>query len=707
MTTASTVEPRTIERRPRGRLRLRRPSTWVVLAAIIYLGSALYLTWPMPLHIRSQMYGQGGDAFGAVGQQQLADRAGLIPFLPGTIPSIGAPEGRAWDYPVSVATFIETGPRWVLSLVLGVVAAWNLWVVAGYLLSGLSMFLLVRRLTRSPPAALIAGWAFAFFPFSDIRGGAHVDFIQTWPLVILVWRVLELRISSTRRNGLLVAAALSLCILLNPYFWLFAGAVVGTMLVVDLVSAARAKQLLTHARAWTWALSPPIVVMMFLEAVNLTYSAGATVPNNGLSDAILYSARPLDYLIPIPGSGLLPSSNFASEYARGVAVGERGLYVGWSVLALAVVGVVITLRGRGLTRLARRDVIVIALIGLVGLAFSAVPVDTVAGHTIHLPAYYVAQLSGAWRVFARFVILVMMALCVLMGVAIAGFTRGRRAWIAVPILVGISCLVVKDLWWKPTPSTIGLPTNSIWRLVGHEHDNKLAAEYPLVIDIYSDYRYMLSVNMVHHRLINGYLYGTPEEQRAMWLEPLNDTNTAGELARLGVGWVMINESDNPPVNSIPPGKPGRGFRFVAREAGWSLWQVIARAATSQAYPTTGFSYPFGTAGALGSWLTASSGKIRVEASGCAHGCDGTLRFTATSFAIPRLATFSVGGHVIARVAVSAKQRSISVPVHLTGPIDDISVHVTPPGVAPHDVNGSADTRSLSIAVLEPSFVRAL
>ncbi len=170
----------------------------------------------------------------------------------------------------------QTGQRWILSMALGVVAAWNLWVLAGYLLSGLSMFLLVRRLTRSPPAALIAGWAFAFFPFADIRGGAHVDFIQAWSLVILVWRMLELRISSTRRNGLLVAAALSLCILLNPYFWLFAGAAVGTLLVVDLVGAARTKQLLTHARSWAWALSPPILLMMFLEAVNLTYSAGAT-----------------------------------------------------------------------------------------------------------------------------------------------------------------------------------------------------------------------------------------------------------------------------------------------------------------------------------------------------------------------------------------------------------------------------------------------
>ncbi len=679
---------------------------WLAIAIAVYLGSALYLTWPMPVHIGSQLYGQGGDAFGTVGLQQLADRAGLVPFLPGTIPSIGAPHGRPWDYPLSVTTLVVTTQRWLLSLAFGVVAAWNLWVLFGYVFSSLSMFLLVRRLTGSSAAGLISGWAFAFFPFADIRGGAHVDFMQTWPLVILVWRLIELRSSVTRRNGVLVAAAITLCILFNPYFWLFAGAIVGTMLVLDLASAVRSARLRAHLKAWLWGVAPPILVLAFLEVVNLTYSAGATVPSNGISDAVLYSARPLDYLIPIPGSGLLPSGDFASDYARGIAVGERGLYVGWTVLALAIVGLALTIWGRAMSRQARRDVLGISLIGLVGLAFSAVPVYTIAGHTIHLPSYYIADLSGAWRVFARFVVVVMMALCVLAGVAIARISNARRPWVVAPLLIVISCVIVKDLWWKAVPSTITLPTNPIWQLVGRQHDNKLAAEYPLVIDIYSDYRYMLSVNVIRHRLLNGYLYGTPDEQRAMWLEPLNDPETAAELARLGVRWVMVNKSDNPPVNSIPPGTPGQGFRFVAREAGWSLWRVTAVAARTQVYPTTHFSYPFGTAGALGAWLTADTGKVRIEASGCRTGCSGTLQFGAVSFARGHVATFSLGDHVLARTVISTSSRTIKFAVRLIGPITDISVRVTPPGVSPESVNGSGDTRPLSIAIQEPHFTVA-
>ena len=706
MSAASAVEVGATEHTTsRRRLPVRRPSRWVVLAAVVYLGSALYLTWPMPIHIRSQLYGQGGDAFGTIGLQQLADHAGLVPFLPGTIPSIGAPEGRLWDYPLSIATLVVTAPRWILSLTFGVVVAWNLWVLVGYLLSALSIFLLVRRLTRSPPAALIAGWAFAFFPFADIRGGAHVDFMHTWPLVILLWRLLELRASSTRRNGLLVAAALGLCVLFNPYFWLFAAVVVGGVLIVDAVAAVRAREVLVRAKSWAWALGPPLLLLALLEAINLTYSGTAGVPSNGLSDALLYSARPLDYLIPIPGSGLLPSGDFASEYARGVAVGERGLYVGWSVIALALAGLVVTLRGRGLTRSGRGEVLIVGLIGLLALVFSAVPVFTIAGHTIHLPSYYVVQLSGAWRVFARFVILVMLALCVLMGTAIAHFTRGRRAWIAAPVLIAVSCLVVKDLWWKATPSTIAPPTNPIWQLVGRQHDGTIAAEYPLVVDVYSDYRYLLSEGVIHHRLLNGYMSHSTEEQRAMWLEPLTDPQTAPQLARLDVRWVMINETDNPPSAALLPGAPGRGFRFVSRAAGWSLWRVTARPAGAEAYPNANFSYPFGTPGALASWLTANAGTIRIEASGCAHGCDGMLRFLTSSFSIPHEATFSLDGRVLARVAVTTKNQPVSLPVHLTGPVTNVDVSVTPPGVSPQSVNGSPDPRDLSIDILEPTFTR--
>lgn len=65
MTAAGTVEPRTIEGPQRHRRRLRWPEHVGGTRAVIYPGSALYLTWPMPLHIRSQMHRQGGDAFGA------------------------------------------------------------------------------------------------------------------------------------------------------------------------------------------------------------------------------------------------------------------------------------------------------------------------------------------------------------------------------------------------------------------------------------------------------------------------------------------------------------------------------------------------------------------------------------------------------------------------------------------------------------------
>jgi hypothetical protein len=681
-----------------------RPDRWVLLAAAAYLGSSIVLTWPMPAHISSQMYGQGGDAFGAVGEMQQLINSGQFPFLPGHLHGIGAPEGRLWNYAVTIATVVEFLPRWLASLAVGVVPAWNLYVLSGYLLTGLALFLLVRKLTASVAAALIAGWAYAFYPFAEIRGGSHVDFIHAWPLVILVWRTLELRAAATRRNGIWVGAAIALCLLFTPYFWLFAAVAAGTMFVIDAVLAARERALVVHLKAWGVAAVMPVVTLVALALVNATYSGGA-VPNEGIEDLILYSARPLDYLVPVPGSGLLPSSDFAGDYARGIAMGERGVYIGWSVLALAIIGLIVVVRGRsGISSSSRTAALSIAAVGFVAVAFSAVPIWQVLGFTVHLPSWYVFQVSGAWRVFARFVILVMMAACVLMAYAIAAIIRNRPWWIVVPVLVVVAGVVVKDLWWKSLTPTIALPDNPIYQVLAAQHDNKIAAEYPLVFDAYSDYNYMLGADVHHHRLLDGALSGSPQEQRDLWLEPLNDPHTAGELARLGVGWVMINTVD-PPDPQIPAGTPGAGFRIVAKNAGWTLWKVVARPAFAQAYPDVGFEHPEGAAGQVFAWMTAQQGTIRIETSGCTKGCDGILRFTSGSYAIPHLVTFTRNGHVIARIEVPTTIARISIPLHV-GAVTTIGVSVTPPGRSQLSVTGIPDVRPLSITVTEPQFVRA-
>ncbi len=53
------------------------------------------------------------------------------------------------------------------------------------------MFLFVRRLTGHLWISLLAGWAFAFYPFAVVTA-EHPAFVHGWPFVLLAWRVLEI-----------------------------------------------------------------------------------------------------------------------------------------------------------------------------------------------------------------------------------------------------------------------------------------------------------------------------------------------------------------------------------------------------------------------------------------------------------------------------------------------------------------------------------
>jgi hypothetical protein len=685
----------------------------MLLAASIYLGCAIYLTWPMPEHISTLLYGQGGDAFGAVGDMQQLLKSHLDPFVAGNLHGIGAPEGRPWDYPLTIATAAAFVPRWIASLLFGAVPAWNLYVLIGYLFTGSAMFLFVRRLTGSVAAGLIAGWAYAFFPFADLNGQAHVDYIQNWVLVLLAWRGLELRVAPTRRNAWLLGAAIVLALEWQPYFWLYAFAITATLFVVDFAFSWRERTLRLHISSWALAVALPALVLIALALINRTYHVGAgTVPNEGLGDFYTYGARPLDYLIPIPGSGLVSSSDFASMYAHGYATGERALYVGWSVLAMAIIGLGVVLRARWVDRRVRVAALTIAAMGLVAFVFSGIPTWRPFGlFTIYMPTWFISHITTAWRVFARYVEVVELAMTVLAGFAVAAIAKSRHRWLGAVLLIVISVVMVKDLWWKPVPATIGLPTNPVYQALGKYHDQKLAAEYPIMYDIYPDYNYMLGEDIHHHRLLNGAAEGTTEETRDLWMGALNNNATAGELARLGVGWVMIN-GVNPASDSgtvPPPGKPGKGYRLVLNAGGWQLWRVIAQPAFGQAYPFLGFQRPGeqGTAGFMAAWMGNPKGTMEVESTHCAKSCNAIVRFQIASYGQQRKVVFRYRGRVVDRVeAPVGRVANVAIKLHLYGAKQSLSLSETPAPQLGYSSTGQVIGGPFGIEICNPVLVPA-
>jgi hypothetical protein len=113
---------------------------------------------------------------------------------------------------------------------------YNVILLSGFILSGVGMALLVRMLTNSAGAGLIAGIVFAFVPFR-IDHYAHVQIQQTQCLPWAMWALHKLLRTGRARDGVLFGALGAGQMLSCVYFGLFlipyAAVVGGTMLVGD------------------------------------------------------------------------------------------------------------------------------------------------------------------------------------------------------------------------------------------------------------------------------------------------------------------------------------------------------------------------------------------------------------------------------------------------------------------------------------------
>src|SRR5439155_9683146 len=252
-----------------------------------------------------------------------------FPFAPGTLADFNAPNGLPIRWTLNVSTFASFGELYGLTAIFGPLAAVGLYTLSGLTLSGLSMFLLARRLTRHAGAAFVAGFAYAFYPFVMVNAQGHVDFIQGWVLVVAVWRLIELVEWPTRRNGIWAGAALILAFAWTPYHILFAVAIGLATAAVALLFARRRGLLRPTLEAFAVAGAIGVV---WLGGIGLLNRAGPRdeVRSHTIQDAITYSARAWEYVVPTSEHPIFgaEAGRYRASHTHGSNGSENVLYVG-------------------------------------------------------------------------------------------------------------------------------------------------------------------------------------------------------------------------------------------------------------------------------------------------------------------------------------------------------------------------------------------
>ena len=304
-------------------------------------------------------------------------------------------------------------------------AAHNFAVLAGFVLSAIGMYYLVRYLTHDPRAAAVSAIAFAFCPYVYART-SHIQLLMIGglPFVMLAFHRLVDRPSAGRGAalGLAMAAQALFC----GYYGIFAFLMVGAAMVV----LATTRRRWTDGRFWMALASGAVVAIAIVGPAFVPY---LRVERAGFGRT-LEAARSFS----ANWSAYFASSSHAHVWmlAR-IPTPSEALFPGFVALICGLAGAWYARRVRGGELL--------WLYG--GLGVLACWASFGPRGVLYTLLYRFLPVFAWMRAPARFGLIVTFTLCVLAGVALAHwFARLRHATIAAIALALITAGELAVTW---------------------------------------------------------------------------------------------------------------------------------------------------------------------------------------------------------------------------------------------------------------------
>ena len=512
--TATTVEaPSTSDVRTAPRQANRLPGFLLRLphwlwAALAYALLMVFMTWPIAANLATEVPG-GGDAWQHIWNLWWVKHALLtLHTNPYHTDLLYYPGGVNLYFHTLVLTAGLTAiPLQLLGL--NLITSYNLILLSTYVLAGLGAYLLCRYLTGNAWASFVGGLVFAFAPYHSAHLFGHMNLasLQWIPFyVLLLLKALDwlpegrsgdsaIEERQIPPDGLLRSA------LYRPWYALGAGALLAVnaytewtyaiflVLLTGVVMAWRIvlpseRRHVTAGAGW-WALVARLVIIgvTFLVLTAPIFFPTLAEARQGYAqqppeETLFYSADLVNGFLPselhpLWGPEIAKTVSKLPPYLPLKNPSERDLFLGYTVLAVA---------GWGVWRL-RRNIRVLfwALTAALMWLLSLGPVLQVLGRQeftsflVKIPMPYLLlyklPLFSIMRTPARFTVLVMLALSVLVAYALAHLLRNRPQ---SPVLSGVpSRLAVTRPWPSATRRVLAIVIPALILF-------EFAAVYPMV-----------------------------------------------------------------------------------------------------------------------------------------------------------------------------------------------------------------------------------
>jgi len=569
--------------------------------ALVLVGCTVFvgvLMWPVIVHLSSTIIGsEGSDSTGSVAWFWTLDHESGFHLLGNTHHTLsGAPFGWDEGNGLNIQWSLPYYPAYLVSRLFGPVVAYNVVTLAGYVLSGATMYLLVRYLHCSRLVAAWAAVAFIIFPWHFARAEhASLTHIEVLALLVLTL-VAAARNPTWLRFGFVGLATLA-CWLTSGYF--------GGMAVITVVAFAGGAVLVDRKRRGVLLAGGTIgaaVLASLLVAIGSYASgvnAGAGIERQ--ADALeAYGLRPIELVVPSPNHLFFSLDTYWQRHLHGSNYTEISNDLGLVTFALAIFWLAVVVRRRNGNALATAG---LATAFVVGLLF-ALPSPL---NGFSAPSKLLWNVLSAFRVPSRWDPLLM---ATLLPLAALGLQR-LRASFGVVVVAAALVLSFVELSTHRVAHFRTVPVPPEYAAVEHDTQDGILAEYPLgYSDIYRLWQ------RVHGRpLVNGAPEGSLADQAHLMVLDPKEPGTASALSLLGVTAIVIHPGgpgDVPVQPREPVGDPG--YRLVGRFPDRSsVWAVTAPPAPAYVMLSGGFAAPRRLDnGTVGYPLIASGGVAVIE-----------------------------------------------------------------------------------------------
>ena len=605
-----------------------------------------------------------------------------------------------------------------LSLLLGLVPAYNLHLLLSIVLSAFTTYLLVLYLTHNRTAALIGGVVFALFPNRMAQSTAHFAQIVTYLFPLLALYLIKLKRRPNVHNAVLFGVVLGLSLLVNIIHIAFL--ILPLMVVFIGYWAIFDREQFWHRnalRSLGLGLLIATVIATPLIVPFLLYSLSGQLDYLGQGGVTDFSTDLLALVVPAASHPILSQwpvfQDFAQRLIGGGNLRENTAYLGIIPVLLA---------GYGTWKCRKARTFPWLFLALLAAVLSLGPVLKVAGHVTEIPLpYALAQLLPFYkwgRIPGRFNETIVLALAVLVGYGYVALSRrlGRRAirWL-VPLLLVVIAL---EYWTLCPYPTMPAAVPEFYRNWAQDVDDFAVLDlpqWPLWVREASN-EAMFYQTTHEHKIVGGYVWRLPGMragtmkafQELLWPDGQTDIITRRRgaeaiplLNEYDIRYVVVHGKTLPPedeANDIATVTKALGDPFYAdsRIAAFAVPEV---AAPVPAEPLTAFSYNWYMVepidGRPGRWLL-NDGTLHI------HWLEEPespyqLRFTISPFDRPRHFQASVNGQPMEEILVDDKRTVTLGPLQLHKGQNDILFHV-PDGcdVPAEIVQGNEDHRCLSL-----------